>query len=354
MPADPIRHLAGRRSAAAGVLAVALLSAACGGGAAETAAETDPGQKASSAAFPVTIEHKYGSTEIYEPPERVVSVGFNDHDPILALGVTPVAVRDWFGDQPNATWPWAQDELGGAEPEVLSVAELNFEQITALNPDLIVGVFSGMTEKEYKTLSRIAPTVAQPGEYVDFGVPWQEQTKIIGRALGKQERAEDIVAQLEARFAEIRDQHPEFQSASGVVGLLGGAEANYHAYGPEDLRARFMTALGFELPQAVADLAGEQFFTPISREQLALVDADVLVWIVNSPSVRQELEGDPLYRNLEVVREGRDVFLDVNEPVAGALSFSTVLSLPFALDELVPQLAAAVDGDLATEAASAP
>jgi len=42
-------------------------------------------------------------------------------------------------------------------------------------------------------------------------------------------------------------------------------------------------------------------------------------------------------------REGRDLFLE--ETLSGALSFGTVLSLPFLLDELVPRIAAAVDGD---------
>ncbi|MFW6174563.1 MAG: ABC transporter substrate-binding protein, partial [Chloroflexota bacterium] len=60
--------------------------------------------------FPVTIEHKYGSTTIEEKPERVVTVGFSEQDPVLALGAKPVAVREWFGGQPNAVWPWAQEE----------------------------------------------------------------------------------------------------------------------------------------------------------------------------------------------------------------------------------------------------
>ncbi|MDP8931051.1 MAG: ABC transporter substrate-binding protein, partial [Actinomycetota bacterium] len=167
--------------------------------------------------------------------------------------------------------------------------------------------------------------------------------------LGRESRAEELITELEARFATARTEHPEFERATAVVGLIGGKGANYHAYGPQDLRARFMRSLGFELPAEIAELAGDQFFTPISRERLSLLDADALVWIVNSPQVREQLEDDPLYQNLEVVSEGRDIFLDVNEPLAGALSFSTVLSLPFALDQLVPQLFAAVDGDPATE-----
>ncbi len=38
------------------------------------------------------------------------------------------------------------------------------------------------------------------------------------------------------------------------------------------------------------------------------------------------------------------MFLPQEDPLQGALSFSTVLSLPYVIDELVPKLAAAVDG----------
>ena len=300
---------------------------------------------------PRIIEHKYGSTEVPGLAKRIVTVGYTDQDAVLALGITPVAVRDWFGDQPGAIWSWARDELGEAEPEVLP-STINFEQVASLEPDLIIGTSSGMTEDEYAKLSEIAPTVAQPGEYVDFGVPWQDQTRIIGRALGQEERAEGLVSEVEGRLARVREEHPEFDGASGVVALTGEG-GNYYPYGPQDVRGRFLESLGFKLPAEVAELAGDSFFATISGEQLSLVDADVLVWIVNSPAEREALEGEPLYAQLSVMREGRDLFLEFSEPLAGALSFSTVLSLPFLLDELVPQLAAAVDGDPATEAASA-
>lgn len=302
-------------------------------------------------AFPVTIEHEYGSTEITEPPERVVSVGFNDHDVLLALGTVPVAVREWFGEQPQATWRWARDELGDAQPEVLSSGELDFEQIASLDPDLIVGVYSGITKDEYKALSRIAPTVAQSSKYADFGVPWQEQTRVIGRALGREEQADELVAEIEDSFAAVRAEHPEFEGATGAAALLFDGE--YWAYGPQDPRARFMTALGFELPADIAKVVGDQSFATISSEQLGLLDTDVLVWLLDSPSQRKTIETHPLYRNLTAPREGRDVFVEP-DPFGAALSFSTVLSLPFLLDEFVPQLDAAVDGDPQTEVSSAP
>ena len=91
-----------------------------------------------------------------------------------------------------------------------------------------------------------------------------------------------------------------------------------------------------------------QVFATISREQLGLVDADVLVWIVNSSAEREALTSDPLYARLDAVKERRDLFLEVNEPLAGAPSFGTVLSLPFLLDGLTPRLEAALDGDPGT------
>ena len=55
------------------------------------------------AAFPVTIEHKYGSTTIATRPERVVSVGDRDHEHLLALGIEPAGVRDWYGNGYRST-----------------------------------------------------------------------------------------------------------------------------------------------------------------------------------------------------------------------------------------------------------
>ena len=58
------------------------------------------------------------------------------------------------------------------------------------------------------------------------------------------------------------------------------------------------------------------------------------------------LKADPLRQQLRAAKEGREIFLDNLQ--GGAMGFSSVLSLPYAIDALVPHLAAAVDGDPAT------
>ena len=88
-------------------------------------------------------------------------VGLTEQDAVLALGYTPIATTEWYGDQPHAVWPWAQDELGDARPTVLDASDgFQFERIASLRPDLILGVNPGMKRADYEKLSQLAPTVA--------------------------------------------------------------------------------------------------------------------------------------------------------------------------------------------------
>ena len=56
-----------------------------------------------------------------------------------------------------------------------------------------------MTDRDYKLLSGIAPTVAQTGDYPDYGLPWQEQARVTGAALGRDHEADAVVDDVEAR-----------------------------------------------------------------------------------------------------------------------------------------------------------
>jgi iron complex transport system substrate-binding protein len=321
-----------------------LVLGAVGCGAGE---EGEPNENASGGTR--TIEHKYGATEVSGTPERVVTVGLTEQDYVLALGLTPVGVREWFGGYPGALWPWARDELGDDPlPEVLPVDELNFEQIAALETDLILGVNSGLTEQEYETLSEVAPTVAQPKGYADYGAPWQEITRVVGRALGKQERAEGLIPPIEERFERAHAEHPEFEDSTGILATSIEGAAYVYAEGPAP---RFLASLGLEVPPAVAELFSGADRAPVqlSLERLDLLDAADVVVLGVYGAEEASVATKPIYRQLDVAQEGRDILMPEMSLVNGALTFSSVLSLPIALDELVPRLAAAKDGDPDTE-----
>ena len=317
---------------------------------AETPETTEQaGDASDAAAFPVTIEHKYGATTIESEPERVVSVGFAEHDGILALGVTPVGVRDWYGDMPFATWPWAQDELGDAEPAVIAATELNFEQIAALEPDVILGIGSGMTDTDYETLAAIAPTVAQPGEFPDYGTPWRDQLLITGEALGRTAEAERIIAEIEESYEQVRADHPEFEGQTAAVAFA--FEDLPGAYSSNDIRSQMLMEFGFEIPSEFDELAGDAFYFSVSQEELPTLDTDVIVWVVSDEAGYEAVRSMPLRPTMNIYAEGREVVAD--PLLSGAFSHASPLSIPFVIEELVPELALAVDGDPGTVVPSA-
>ncbi len=329
-------------AAAAAALLLAAGLSGCGDDKAGDSAATG------GSGFPVTIEHKYGSTTITAEPKRVVVVGLTEQDALLAVGVVPVATTEWFGGYPGAVWPWAQDELGSAPaPQVLTNTDgVPIEKVATLRPDLILGIYSGITADEYAKLSKIAPTVAQTKGVIDYGSSWQEVTRTVGRAVGRADKAEKVISDVQASFAATRAANPAF---AGATALVATPYEGIYVYGAQDARGRFLVDLGFKLPAGLDAITGTDFGANISKERTDLLDTDVLIWLIDAyDKDKATLQADPLYARLDVKTQGRDVFVENGELLGGATSFVTALSLPYLLDNLVPQLAAAVDGKPAT------
>lgn len=321
------------------VAGLALVLAACGGAPppeAETAAGAAPG-------FPVTVEHALGSTEITAPPERVVSLGYTDQDAILALGVVPVAIREFTGGQPSATWPWAGDLLQGQQPQVLD-GEISLEAVAALDPDLIVAVSAGLTQEQYESYSRIAPVITQPVGEQPFQTGWQDSTRLIGQALGRTAEADRLIGDLEGRFAAVVTEYPQLAGKRAAVAALSSVGAGqFFVWTSRDNRGRFLESLGLTVPAVFDELAGENFYADISGERLGLLDEnDVVVWLQIPGTENATLEAQPGYAALRVGQEGRVYNMTTEQAVA--LSFSSVLSLPSLLDTVPGELAARVGG----------
>jgi iron complex transport system substrate-binding protein len=325
-----------RRPLAATALALVVGAGltACGSDAEEPQAEA---AGTGSGAFPVTIENSFGTTEIPEEPERVVTIGFNDQDFVLALGVVPVGVRENLGDYDAPNRPWAREQLGGEELPTVGGAEIDIEAVAALEPDLIVGVYSFIDQAVYDQLSGIAPTLAQTDEYPDGATPWQQQTLLTGQALGKEDEAEALVEEVESQFAAAREDNPDFDGQALAVDFAGVADSPHYLFGADDLRTQFFTDLGFE----VADVS-----TAVSQEQLPLLDQDVLI---GGGYTEDEALTDPLFAGLDVVTSDRTVYFGAySSDLMGALGYGSPLSLPYLLEAVAPALARAADGDPAT------
>lgn len=311
---------AGASSPAASVEASSIGSSSAGSSAAATAG------------YPVTIDHVFGATTIDAEPERVVTVGFNEQDFALALGVVPAGTREFIGYD-YAQRPWAQDALGGATIPTVGGQELNLEQVAATDPDLILGTYAFLDQNIYDQLSAIAPTV---GDLAANGaVSWQQELAAAGAALDKADEAAQLTGDVEQQFADASAAHPDF--AGKTLALVFQLDGAFYVLEDADPRMRFFTDLGFRAPA---------FTGQIAAENTADLDADVIAIIGLDQA---QFTADPLVQNLNAVKENRVVYFgQFTGDFAGALGFSSPLSLPYALEVAVPRLAAATDGDPAT------
>ncbi len=282
----------------------------------------------------VTVKHAFGDTRIPAPPTRVVSAGLTSADDLLALGVVPIAVTDWFGGEPFGVWPWALPRLEGAHPVVLSLADgIQVDQIAALEPDLIVATDAGLDEDTYARLSAVAPTVAQSGHDAFFE-PWWDQATTIGQAVFRHDDMQKLITDVEAKFTTVKEARPEFTDKKAL--LLGGTLFRDAAQiRSPSWRQKFLGQMGLSAVETQESL--------IPRDRMAdvLGSADVLIWTTESDEEQAALLADPTIAGLSASAEQRNVF--TGKELAGAISYASTLSYPVVAQKLPPMIAAALD-----------
>ncbi|GAA3741465.1 iron-siderophore ABC transporter substrate-binding protein [Salinactinospora qingdaonensis] len=342
---DAHRAPAWRLAGAATAIVAAAALTGCGGSGESDEGGSTAAESADTGAFPVSIEHTYGSTEITERPERIVTVGWSDEGTLLELGIVPVGIAESTFASEDGYLPWDVakiEELGGELPTLINTDNgIPTEQVATLAPDLILGVQSGMQESEYEDLSQVAPTIP----YLDqpWMTGWQEQTQAIGTAVGKPDEATALVAETEDYLAELAAEHPEFEGTSFVIGTMYEGEFAFYVEG--EPRAELMKQLGFT-PAEVTDelhVADGQFYGTLSMENADKIDAQTMVMWFNTAEDQQRIEDNEVFQQIPAVRDGG--YIAFNDPaLAMAVSTPNPLSLPWAMDEFVPELGKAAQG----------
>ncbi|MEU9918669.1 iron-siderophore ABC transporter substrate-binding protein [Streptomyces sp. NPDC051001] len=340
------RRLAAVLSAAA--LGAGLL-AGCGDDSSDSADKaSDDTSTTAAGAFPVTVEHAFGSTTVTKTPERVVTVGYTDDQTVLAFGIKPVGMTDQYpnpaGQSPdiNTQWPWTKDKWGDTKPEVIMKngdSGPNFEKIAALRPDLIIAVYSEVDQTAYDKLSKIAPTVGRTkAEKEPFSAPWQDNALQIATALGKAEEGEKMIADIQGQLDAAKKAHPEFADQKAVA--LSWYEDSVAPFTSTDVRGRLVSGIGFPYQTEIDKVADGSFYTKLSPERIDLVDVDH-IFVINDKADTEALKKFKLFANLDAVKKGNvSYLLDSEGPAVGAaISQGTLLSMPYAIDELVKSAA---------------
>lgn len=327
----PSRALTG----AAALVGAAALLVGCS---TDSSSDTDT-QAAAGGGETRVVDTKFGEVKVPADAVRIVALGWGDAETALALGVQPVGASDWLAFGGEGVGPWAKGMYDQA-PEIIGTMEPEFEKIAALEPDLILDVKSSGDEERYERLTQIAPTVGIPEGGESYLTSLDEQVELIAEALGKEEEGEQLLADVEAKFDEASEANPEFEGKSVTVSAF--TSEGWGAYVSESERVQFTEKLGFEANPAIDELEADGFSVSISEENIGVLDADLLVTFpIYLPA--SDVSDQELFQNIPAVQDGRYIlFNDDQADIREAFSLNSVLSIPFAIDELTPMIAEAV------------
>jgi len=344
-----VRHLRLLSLAVAATTALALAS--CATDAPTTASGADI-PRAEEGAFPLTIEHAYGETTITEQPERVATVAWANHEVPLALGIVPVIQEKvtWGDDDGDGILPWVEDRLAelGVEPPALydPTDGIDFEAINDAAPDVILAAYSGLTQEEYDTLSKIAPVVAFPD--VAWETSLEETIEMNAAALGFPAEGAALIDEVHAQVDDALAVYPALEGAKVLFSYIDPADfSKIGFYTTHDTRPGFLSSIGLPLPAVVEEESSttDQFYVEVSAEEADRFD-DVDVFVTygdDAESFIAALQADPLLSQIPAIAAGRIAVLQNSTPLAASANPSA-LSIGWGISPYFELLSAPLAG----------
>jgi len=305
---------------------------------------TDGGETAGTggSAFPVTVASSLGGAVIDAKPKRVVTLGQGTADTVFALGTTPVGVEaDAWGGDADGYQPWFRDAVekaGDDLPELITASpEIDVESIVELDPDVILAPQSGLTQKQFDTLSALAPTVAYPGDA--WSTAWDDQIEIIGTALGESDQAAQLVDDVDAELAAVADANPEYADHdfaylyTGDVGALG-------VFQPNEPRVAILAKMGLTVDPVVEKqpVTEGTASSVLGLEKADLFDdTDLIFTFYSNDENRREIEAQSLYSSIPAIERGSVVWT-ADQSFVTASSLITPLTVPYVVDDYVAMI----------------
>lgn len=277
-----------------------------------------------------TVEHAHGMVDIPANPQRTVIFDAEATD-LLDLGIPLAGARNLGKEQ--RCFPEMAAIFEGIFD--LGNSDLDLEDVINLQPDLILGSSPG-DDDLYDRLVRIAPTVlyakGNSDTNPDHKALWEPRFLGNATALGKEEKAKELLAAWDARAEHFRARLAEKGLQDTTVSLLSiNRNTEIDLFTRASHPGGVLQKLGLKRP-ASQDLDGAQTYAysnggdtekfDISFERLQEADADVLIFwgsVTPNPLNDPEAEGrtiasqkslevlrqDPIWRTLGAAKAGR-------------------------------------------------
>lgn len=278
-------------------------------------------QEASSSDKTITVRDAKGEVEIPAEPKRIVDLsGNSDILSLLGYSVAGTANSDAYDYTQLPTY--LQEPLQGAKILGYSIQDtMDIEGILELHPDLII--ISGVQEKMYEQLKKIAPTLMVELAQTD----WRQDVNTFARMMQQEDRAASWLKSYDEKAkkagAAVRKANGEDTTYLALL-ASGGQLFVFDAAG---IGSVLYEDMGLKKP---ANMPRQDSISlpVISYEGLADLDADHLI-VVGTDADMKALKKNSIYKSMQAVKNnrvlelpsspyfnigyssiGRDVFLD--------------------------------------------
>jgi iron complex transport system substrate-binding protein len=233
---------------------------------------------------------------LHGAPERVVALGNGEVDIVYALGGEVVGRPEHNGG--------LQDAVENV-PIVGSVHTVDLEKIAVLRPDIVLGnepINRGDIPQLEGIGAKVVLTEANSIEDI------REQIELIGMLLQREERAAELIAELDKELAGRSGKE-----ASGRTALMVyGAPGTFLAALPNSLAGDLLeTAGGVNVASQFPRMQNYPQYAQLNTERVVEAQPDVILIMThgNPEEVQEafvrEMEGNPAWNSLAAVREGR-------------------------------------------------
>ena len=250
----------------------------------------------------VTVTDVRGEVEIPANPKRIVDLSGNS-DILSILGYKVVGTANSDAYDYTKFPSYLEDTLSGAEILGYSMQDtMDVEAVMNLNPDLIV--ISTVQEKMYDALSEIAPTVMIQLEALN----WKEDVRALGKVFGKEDVANEWIANYEAKAKEAGDKiKAKYGDDTTYLSFLasGGQFFVFDGAGFGDVLYKDM---GLAKPEGMPEQT-DISLPVVTYEGLAAIKADYIFAIATDEDLAQ-LEANSIWNNLPAVKNGNVVILE--------------------------------------------
>lgn len=278
-------------------------------------------QEASSSDKTITVRDAKGEVAIPAEPKRIVDLsGNSDILSLLGYPVAGTANSDAYDYTQLPTY--LQEPLQGAKILGYSMQDtMDIEGILELHPDLII--ISGVQEKMYEQLKKIAPTLMVELAQTD----WRQDVNTFARMMQQEDRAASWLKSYDEKAkkagAAVRKANGEDTTYLALL-ASGGQLFVFDAAG---IGSVLYEDMGLQKP---ANMPRQDSISlpVISYEGLADLDADHLI-VVGTDADMKALKKNSIYKSMQAVKNnrvlelpsspyfnigyssiGRDVFLD--------------------------------------------